>query len=182
MPRLRHSFGMQRVSIIGCAGAGKSTLATSLVDILGLPVIHLDSHFWQPNWKETERVVWQLKVGELLTGDAWIMDGNYGGTMAIRVERSDTIIFLDFPRWLCLFRVCKRAVKYWHRERPDIGKGCREQLPDFQFLKFIWSYRSTRRPGVLELLRQNEKEKRVVILRSPSELAQFVSALPDSSL
>ncbi|MEP6766824.1 MAG: AAA family ATPase, partial [Gemmatimonadaceae bacterium] len=64
----------------------------------------------------------------------------------------------------------------------DIGKGCAEQLPDFQFLRFIWSYRSTRRPGILALLRANEKEKRVVILRSPSELTHFVSALADSAL
>ncbi|MEP6781746.1 MAG: DNA topology modulation protein [Gemmatimonadaceae bacterium] len=167
---------MQRILIIGCAGAGKSTFATALGGILRLPVIHLDSHFWQPNWKETERSVWHLKVGELLARDAWIMDGNYGGTMAMRVASSDTIIFLDFPRSTCLFRVLKRGIKYWHRERPDIGKGCAEQLPDFQFLKFIWTYRRTRRPIILELLRANEEEKRVVILRSPRELTHFVAS------
>ena len=67
---------MQRVLVIGISGAGKSTFSRALAARTGLPLIHLDTEFWQPDWKITPREEWRAKVAELITREAWIMDGS----------------------------------------------------------------------------------------------------------
>ncbi len=168
---------MRKVLVIGSAGAGKSTLATQLGAALGLPVVHLDAHFWQPGWRETPRDEWAQRVADLLGRDRWVMDGNYGGTLAARVEAADTIILLALPRLQCLYRVVRRSVLGWGRARPDLNPGCPEQLPDWAFLRWIWSYPDVKLPAVLALLREQEARKRVVILRSSAEVRRFLATI-----
>ena len=81
---------MQRVLVIGVPGAGKSTFTRALAAKIGLPVIHLDTEFWQPGWKITPREQWRPKVAELVGRDAWIMDGNYGASLDLRLPRGST--------------------------------------------------------------------------------------------
>jgi adenylate kinase family enzyme len=95
---------MKRILIIGSGGAGKSTLSRCLQKLLGIPLVHLDSIFWKPGWVETPRPEWKRIVCELVQGDSWIMDGNYSGTLDIRIDACDTIIFLDLPRTTCSWR------------------------------------------------------------------------------
>jgi adenylate kinase family enzyme len=95
---------MKRVAIIGCGGSGKTTVATRLGERTGLPVVLLDQHYWRSGWQETPREEWEALQRELCSRPSWwIMDGNYGGTMAMRLEAADTIIFLDYPTWACLW-------------------------------------------------------------------------------
>jgi len=114
---------MKKVIVIGSGGAGKSTFSRRLGEATGLPVIHLDAHFWRPNWEPTPKDEWKAKVGELLKGDEWIMDGNFGGTRELRMQAADTIIMLDFPRRVCMYRVVKRAFQFHGKKRPDMGEG-----------------------------------------------------------
>jgi adenylate kinase family enzyme len=168
---------MQRVAIIGCGGAGKSTLARRLGDISGRPVIHLDREHWKPGWVEPSGEEWRARVADFVSGDSWIIDGNYGGTMNERIHRADTVVFLDLSRWRCLYRVLKRRVMYNGRPRPDMTPGCDEKL-DPAFLKWIWGYRATRRPGIIQMLRQARADgKRVFVLRSPAAVERFVRAV-----
>ena len=165
---------MERIAIIGCGGAGKSSLARQLGELTGLPVVHLDREHWQPGWVEPDREEWRTRVTELAAGERWIIDGNYGGTMGIRIERADTIVFMDYSRWLCLYRAVKRAVIEKGQPRPDMAPGCEEKV-DLKFYKWIWQYRATRRPGILAMLRKAESAgKRVVILRNPRAARPFL--------
>ena len=107
---------MKRIAIIGSGGAGKSTFARELGEILNITPTHLDVHYWRPGWQETPRDAWREIQKELLEGERWIMDGNYGGTMDLRLEAADTIIFLDMPRLLCVWRVLKQ-------KGHDLSKG-----------------------------------------------------------
>lgn len=168
---------MRKVLVIGSAGAGKSTLAVQLGAALGLPVVHLNAHFWQPGWRETPKDAWAERVAELLTRDRWLMDGNYGGTLAARVRAADTVVLLALPRLQCLVRVLRRAVLGWGRPRPDLAPGCPEQLPDWRFLWWIWSYPDAGLPTVLALLREQGPEKRVVILHTSAEVRRFLSTV-----
>src|SRR5690349_18913828 len=99
---------MKRVVVIGSGGSGKSTFSRELGRATGIPVIHLDREFWRPGWEETPKDEWNALVAELLAGESWIMDGNFGGTREMRMQAADTIIFLDLPRRVCLYRILKR--------------------------------------------------------------------------
>lgn len=164
----------ERVMLIGSGGAGKSTLARQLGDVTGLPVVHLDAHHWKPGWVPTPNDEWDAKVIELAAGERWIIDGNYGRTMELRFARADTVVFLDYSRWRCCYRAIKRRVQFAGRSRPDMTEGCEEKI-DLEFLKWIWDYRATRRPGILARLDELRADgKRVVVLRSPRETRRFL--------
>src|SRR5262245_11527403 len=106
---------MQRVLVIGSGGAGKSTFATRLGAATGLPVVHLDARYWRPGWVPTPKQEWTRAIDEISARDAWIMDGNYGGTLDRRLAACDTVLFLDLPRVVCLRRVLWRSLRYWGR-------------------------------------------------------------------
>jgi adenylate kinase family enzyme len=119
---------MQRVLVIGSPGSGKSTLATELARRTGLPLIHLDQEHWRSGWVEPPKDEWRRRVAELVAGNRWIIDGNYGGTLDLRLARADTLIDLEFPAWLCVWRILRRVAGSWGRVRPDMAEGCPEQL------------------------------------------------------
>ncbi|MEH1976627.1 MAG: DNA topology modulation protein [Nostoc sp.] len=167
---------MKKILIIGSGGAGKSTLARELGNILGLEVIHLDAWYWNPGWIETPKTAWQSIIQDLTLRESWIMDGNYGGTLDLRLSVADTVIFLDFPRILCLWRAIKRRFMYAGQSRPDMASDCPERL-NWEFLKYIWSYPITRRPGILEKLSQVILNQQVIILREPIEVREFLQKI-----
>ncbi|HEU5460473.1 MAG TPA: hypothetical protein VFU83_08250, partial [Pyrinomonadaceae bacterium] len=111
----------------------------------------------------------------LLSEESWVIDGNFGGTLPLRVERCDTIIFLDMPRLLCLWRVTKRRLTYRNRSRPDMAEGCNEKL-DLEFIKWVWNYSNKSRPKVIKLLNENQASKGIVWLRSTGDVERFLEA------
>ncbi|HUQ34602.1 MAG TPA: DNA topology modulation protein [Pyrinomonadaceae bacterium] len=165
---------MRKVLVIGPGGAGKSTFANQLGKLLDVKVLHLDKFYWHPGWVETAKAEWLKTVEELLSRDAWIMDGNYSGTLAARYRACDTVIFLDMPRRICLWRVLKRALMYRKKSRPDMAEGCPEKLSG-EFILWIWNYPSRTRPKVLSMLESNPEEKKIVRLRSPSDVKRFLA-------
>lgn len=163
---------MERVVVIGSGGAGKSTFSRRLGEATGLPVIHLDSVFWKPNWQPTPAEEWEKTVTELVRRDRWIMDGNFGGTRELRIRASDTVIFLDFPRLICLYRVIKRAITFRGKNRPDMADGCNEKF-DREFAGWVWNFPKRSRGRILEQMKEFP-EKRFVILRSSREAERFI--------
>ena len=168
---------MRRIAIIGPGGAGKSTLARQIGAKTGLPVVHLDAHYWGAGWVEPPKEAWEQAVRGLAEGEAWVMDGNYGGTMDLRLAAADTIVFLDLPRRVCLPRVLGRSFATRNRTRPDMAAGCPERLTWF-FLKYIWNYRRDRRPGVLERMQKYAEGRKLVHLQTPRQVRRFLEALP----
>lgn len=170
---------MQRILVIGSGGAGKTTVARALSERLGLPLVHLDSIYWRAGWTPSPPDEWASTVARLVAQPRWVMDGNYGGTMDMRVEGSDTIVFLDLPRMVCLWRVLKRNLHYRGRTRPDVAPGCPERL-SWEFLVWIWTYPERRRPAILARLR-GLTNKRVIILTSSREVDELLATLRPTS-
>lgn len=131
---------MQRVLVIGSPGAGKSTLSHALAARTGLPLFHLDKLFWLPGWVERDRDEGRAELAKVLAGERWIIDGNYGSTMPMRVARADTVVWLDYPTWLCLGRVFKRWWQYRGTARPDMTEDCPENL-NLEFLLYVVNFR-----------------------------------------
>ncbi len=163
---------MERVVIIGCSGAGKSTLARRLGEKTGLPVVHLDKLWWKPGWVERDRAVFDAKLAEELEKPRWIMDGNFDRTMAMRVAKCDTVIYLDFSRLGCLRGLGERYWKYYGRVRPDMTPGCPEQF-DWEFIGWIWNYNKRHRAKNYAKLSQLEG-KQVYILKNRCAVKKFL--------
>lgn len=132
--------------IVGAGGTGKSTLARRIGAITGLPVIHLDAEYWGSGWVPMPEVEWQQRVRDLAARDAWVMDGNYGGTMDERLARADTVVFLDLPRLVATAGILRRWLAHRGRTRPDMTPGCPERM-QFEFVRWVWDYNRTRRPA-----------------------------------
>ncbi|WP_062105600.1 DNA topology modulation protein [Bacillus niameyensis] len=164
---------MKKIVLIGSGGSGKSTLARQLGKKLKIKIYHLDALFWKPNWVGVP-IEEQIKVqNDLVKKEEWIIDGNYGGTMDIRLDAADTIIFLDMPRIICVYRAFKRILQYRNKTRPDVGEGCEERF-SFEFFKWIWNYPKTKKPKILEKLEQQSNEKEIIILKSAKEVKDFL--------
>ena len=166
---------MRRLLVIGCSGAGKSTLARQLAPRLGLPLVHLDRFYWSPGWVEPMQEKWQRIVEGLVAEPAWVMDGNYSATFDLRMPRADTVIWLDYPRTRCMWRVVLRAVKGYGGNRPDLPDGCPEQF-DLEFWRFVWDFPKKSRPRIVEGLKTFGSHLRVVRLTHDREVAQFLRA------
>jgi len=163
--------------IIGSGGAGKSTLARQLGKMLDLPVIHLDAVHWQPGWVAMPKDEWCGKVAEMTQGERWIIDGNYGGTLPARLAVADTIIFLDYPWWLCLWRVLRRRVQYHGRTRPDLSPGCPEQL-DWEFLKWVCvDFPRHSRGRILQLVQEHGGHAHLIQHQSPRETRRWLAEI-----
>ena len=167
---------MKRVMLIGSGGAGKSTLARKMGAILNLPVHHLDRLHWQPNWTATPKEEWQEIQTDLCAEEEWIIDGNYGGTMDIRLAACDTVVFLDLSRWLCIFRALKRSMVHSGKRSPDMAEGCDEHF-DLVFLRWIWEYPAIKRPWILQQLAAMKNDKHVFVLKTRKEIDRFLQSL-----
>lgn len=167
---------MKRILILGCSGAGKSTMARIINAELGLPIIHLDQHYWKPKWIESSKEEWEAKVNELIKGDEWIMDGNYGGTLNIRMSRADTIIFMNASTWTCLYRVTRRIFKYWGKVRPDMTQDCVERF-DLAFFHYVLVYNLVRRKDILKKIKSAGKGKKIIISKSPKHIKEMIKGL-----
>lgn len=167
---------MKRIMIIGCCGAGKSSFARQLHALTQIHLIHLDQHYWRPNWVETPTIEWEKNVQALAALPTWIIDGNYGGTMDIRIKRADIIIYLDYPTWKCLWRVLKRTWQNHGRARADMPKGCKERF-DLDFLHYVATYNLIRRKKLLQKLEGLPPKKKVIIFKHDRDARHFLEGL-----
>ena len=138
---------MKKIIVIGCPGSGKSTFSRELHNILGVPLYHLDMLFWNEDKTNVGREVLIERLIEVFKKDCWIIDGNYGSTMELRIEKCDTIVFLDYPVEVCIEGVKNRQGKH----RSDMPWVATED-DDKDFIEFIKNYNQESRPKVIKLL------------------------------
>lgn len=158
--------------IIGCCGSGKSTLAKQLAQCIDLPLIHLDREYYKPNWEKPSKSEWEEKIRSLISGNEWIIDGNYYNTLDMRMGQADTVIFLDMNKFLCTYRVVKRACSSKESTRSDMGQGCHERF-DMDFFRYVWKFNRTMRPRIYTLLK-NYLQLNIIILSSSRDIKKFI--------
>ncbi|MBQ8621436.1 MAG: DNA topology modulation protein [Oscillospiraceae bacterium] len=163
---------MKRVVIIGCGGAGKSTLARQLGEKLNIPVVHLDKLFWKPGWAEMPKEEFDALLRQEMAKETWIMDGNFNRTLPGRISLCDTVIYLDFSRFACLLGVLKRVLTTYGTVRADMGEGCPERV-DLEFLKWVWNYNKNKREKTYKLLNEST-HARVIILKNRRQVNHFL--------
>ena len=170
---------MKRVMILGGSGSGKSTLARLLGEKTGLPVYHMDHIHWRPGWQARPTDERRVMALDVESRDAWSFAGRFSTTYANRAMRADTLIWLDLPVGVRLWRVTKRLVSYWGAQRPDMAEGCyegfhKETLP---FYQFIWRTRHSARLKISAMIETAPKTLSVVHLKTPAEVRDWLRTL-----
>ncbi|MCE9519790.1 MAG: flagellar protein FlaR [Verrucomicrobia bacterium] len=169
---------LQRLAVIGNAGAGKSTLCGKLGSLLRLPVYSLDSIMWREGWAPVPAdEVARISRG-WLQGDRWIVDG-FGTWDFIEeeFERADSIVFLDHALAIHYAWAIKRQFRDLFRPRPDLPKNCPMFRMTIPLLKTIWFTHKLARPQLLKQLDAVRDRKQVIHLRSPAQIHQFLQAV-----
>ncbi len=161
---------MKKVMIIGCPGSGKSTFARVLAKKTGLPLYYLDMMYWNPDRTTKPKEEFRAALRETVALSEWIIDGNYGSTLEIRMEACDTVIFLDYPVEVCLSGVEERHGK------PRADMPWVETEPDLEFIEFIKKYNEESRPKVIDLL-EKYKDKNIIIFTSRSEADDYLLSI-----
>ena len=161
---------MKKIIVIGCPGSGKSTFARALHDKTGISLYHLDMMYWNADKTTVEKSVFLERLSVVLEKDEWIIDGNYGSTMELRMAACDTVIFLDYPLDICLDGIRER------RGKPRSDMPWIETEEDSEFIEFIKNYNEQQKPKVLELL-EKYRDKNIIIFKSREQADEFLSLL-----
>lgn len=162
----------KKIAIIGCAGSGKTTLALLLQKKLNLPLHHLDQYYWKPGWQRSDFEEFSSIHTKLCSQESWIMEGSYYRLFSERACYAQVIIFLDVPRYKCLWYVFKRSVLNWGKIAFGSPQGCKQELFTFKFLEFIywvWTFNKRYRKSILSELNHLSREKQIYILESLKE-------------
>ncbi len=157
---------MKRALIIGSPGAGKSCFARRLSEKTGLPLIHLDQIWHCPDKTSIPRAEFDARLGELLCGDAWIIDGNYARTLPLRLVHADIVFLFDLPVEVCLAGVRARI----GHAREDIPWV--EETLDPEFREFIEKFPEETLPRIAALLQ--DFSGRLVIFHTRAEADAFL--------
>ena len=159
---------MKKVIVIGCPGSGKSTVSRTLHNKTGIPLYHLDMMYWNTDKTTVEKSVFLERLSAVLEKDEWIIDGNYGSTMELRMVACDTVIFLDYPLEICLDGIKER------RGKPRSDMPWIETEEDAEFIEFIKNYEEQQKPKVLELLKKHS-DKNIIIFKSREQADAFLN-------
>jgi adenylate kinase family enzyme len=171
-----YNVAMTRVMVIGNAGGGKSTMCRALCSAHSLPCFAIDRIQWRPAWVPTPEPEYTKAHEELLSQERWLIDG-YGSWASVerRLEEADTIIFVDHPIWVHFWWATKRQVRSVLFGRPDGPEGCPMLPVTFRLYRMMWWLHREMRPRLLAAIQAQGDRARVIHIRSPRELAAFVS-------
>ncbi len=151
MPGNWETRGVQRLSVIGNSGSGKSTFAEALATRLGVEHIELDAMFHLADWGELPRDQFRAQVADLAARDGWVIDGNYEAVQDIVWARADTVVFLDHPRSVVMRRVITRTItrtatrkKLWNGNR-EPWSNLFSTDPERSIIAWAWKHHATYR-------------------------------------
>lgn len=163
---------MKKIMVIGCPGSGKSTFSRTLHKLTDIPLFHLDIMNWNSDRTTVDKAVFRERLSNTIQKDEWIIDGNYGSTIELRLQACDTVIFLDYPLNVCLDGIKERRGK----KRTDMPWIENVNEEDAEFIEFIKNYNSQSRPKVMELL-SKYSHKHIYIFKNRNEADEFLNQI-----
>ncbi len=161
-------FNYKRILIVGCPGAGKSTMALDLSGKTNLPVVHLDKLLWLPNWVKREKNEFDALMEKELQKPEWIIEGNFRRTFAHRLTYADFCIYLNYKKSVCVNGVNERVKKYAGKTRPDMTEGCLE-MEDPDFINYITDFNKSVRPEMIKVLKKSKCPYKILKSRKQAE-------------
>ncbi len=172
--KVRHA---DRILVIGCSGGGKSTLSQRIARRFGLTYVSIDRDvLWLPGWVQRGKPEQNRLLVAFSAGERWIMDGTNTSTFDIRVPRSDLVIWVRMPRWLCIWGILSRWITNRGGTRPEMAPGCPEKI-DLDFIRFVWTWEKVYGPRVLAGLAAHAAGKPVLMLKSRAQMRDLLDLL-----
>jgi ATPase family protein associated with various cellular activities (AAA) len=169
----------RRISVIGTSGNGKTTVARELAQRLRVPYVELDGLFHGPGWEETAVEDFRRRVASATEADGWVVDGNYHTKLGdLVLGRADTVVWLDQPLPLLLWRIARRTIRRIRRGE-ELWNGNRETWRGGFFgwnSMFVWTIRSYFRRRRL-FPDQLSRHPHVVRLRSPRDVTRWLKSV-----
>ena len=169
---------MQRILLIGNAGAGKTTFAKQLAQKLRLPLVHLDNLYWRGDWDHLSRDEFDAILQSELEKPQWIIDGNFNRTIPQRLQYCDTVFYFDFPTITCLAGITKRTLANLGKARSDMGGNCIEHFDSHKISLYrnVLTFNKQHRRDYYELL-DHAGHANVIIFRSRKQAKDFHAKL-----
>ena len=177
--QLRHA---RRIVVVGCAGSGKSTLSMRLSESLDLPYLSMDREiFWLPGWQLRPRAEALERMKAFVQRDRWIFDGNSPGSMSIRLDRADMVIWMRPPRHVSVYGILSRWLRHRGTIRPGMPEGCPEKM-DWPFFRYVWTFEREEVPQFEHAFAKARADLPILTLRSFSEGRQLAEGLENGQL
>lgn len=169
---------VRRIAVVGPVGAGKSSLARELGELLGIRVLHLDAIYWRPGWVPTPAGDWEALQRQELASDPWIAEAQFDDVLPDWFRQADTVVFVDASPLRCLWRVGRRRLN----RQAGVGTPTGTQPAPIHrslltFVRNQWRYRKTVRPELLAELARDRDGRQVVVVRRSSDLVAFLRSV-----
>lgn len=165
--RLNGIMVFNRIMIFGRPGSGKSTFAQDLHQKTGIDLYHLDRYFFIENWVERETQEFLQIQQNLVNRDRWIIDGNSTRSLAMRYARADLVLYFNYSRWICLYRLLKRRF-FKNPTIQDRAPGCREIL-QWKLIRYTWTFEQRVRSQI-KVLKKQYPQVKFIEVRHPRDL------------
>ena len=162
---------VKKVIVLGCPGSGKSTFSRKLNSITRIPVIYLDMMFHRADKTTCSAEEFNHSLAKVMKQDKWILDGNYGRTLQVRLEQCDTVFWLDYPLEICLQGIEAR------RGKPRVDMPWIETEFDEEFRQWIIDFPKNELPIIYELLDRYKSEKNIYVFHSRADIDDYLSKI-----
>ena len=174
---------MQRVSVVGNSGSGKTTIAAELATLIGAPHLELDSVFHQPGWVPLPAPEFRARVADFTAAPRWVVDGNYSAVRDLVWSRADTVVWLDLPRWQVMRQLVARTIRR-AAHRAELWNGNVEPWSNFlhldpeqSIIAWAWSRHQVYRDRYLRaMIDPGATQLRFIRLTTPGEVRDFLAA------
>ena len=180
--------GCNRILILGRTGSGKTTLARQLAAALGVPHVELDSLYFGPDFRTAPVSVLRERTSAAVAGDRWVTDGNKRAVRDLVWPRADTVIWLDYPMYVTLWRLAKRARRRTSALSSQAAQtGRRTGLPKQMLaaakgvLTALRSHRGQRREYPRLFAEPANQHLAVARLRSPHATHQWMARVTEAA-
>lgn len=167
---------MNKILVLGNAGAGKSFFTKKLADKLNYDYIHLDTIVYQKSWDHPHFEEMEEYIKKTINREKWIIDGNFLNNAPQRFVQCDTIFFLDINRFTCFFSAIFRAFRYKGKTRESRNENCDEKIT-MSYLKWIFfDFYKTSRKKIYKII-QNNPQKNIIVFKNRKEINRYLRGL-----
>lgn len=164
------SFPYKKIMIFGRPGSGKTTFSHWLSQKTSLSLYHLDKYFFTDNWEERKYIEFLEIQQNFVKQNSWIIDGNSTRSFEMRWSQADLLIYFNYPKCLCLYRILKRyfCPNTIFDDRPN---NCPERI-SIKLLTYMWNFEK-RIDNTISILKERYPDAVFKEIKDDRELEQF---------